>query len=212
MRITLNLSPAESMRDRLALAWAIPATVAGLAAVIVFGRASLNEYREYHVIQSQLAAVRARSDGMRNQEAALRRKLEDPAYREVLHRAQFVNALIQQRQLSLSEVSTRLAGLLPEDARFTILALASPRKPGDDYTVRMGITARNEDALETFINDLEDAPDFKDVSIVNQGFQADSSQPDQVNIICSAGYLPGTDINKGGKGEEEPASNRKSDR
>ena len=212
MRITLNLSPAASARDLLALAWAIPATIAGLAAVVLFGRASLNEYREYHVIQNQLAEVQARTDGLRNQEAAIRGKLEDPAYRDLLHRAQFVNSLIQQRQLSLAEVSARLAGLLPEDAHFTILALASPRKLGDDYTIRMGITARNEDALETFINDLEDAPDFKDVSIVNQGFQAESSQPDQVNIICSASYLPGTDINRGENGEEEPASNRKSER
>src|ERR1039458_1102360 len=148
MRITLNLSPAASARDRLALAWAIPATIAGLAAVILFGRASLNEYREYQVIQNQLAEVQARTDGLRNQEAAVRGKLEDPAYRDLLHRAQFVNSLIQQRKLSLPKVSARLAGLFPEDAHFTILVLASPRKPEDDYTIRMGITARNEDALD----------------------------------------------------------------
>ena len=87
-------------------------------------------------------------------------------------------------------MSARLAGLLPEDAHLTGLALTSPKKPGDDYMVRMGITARNEDAIETFINDLEDAPDFKDVSILNQGFQEESSQGQQVNVMCTARYLP----------------------
>jgi hypothetical protein len=74
---------------------------------------------------------------------------------------------------------------------------------GDDYMIQMGITARNEDAVETFINDLEDSPDFKDVAIINQGFQEESSQPDQVNIMCSAHYLPGIDLSTGKMSEEE---------
>ena len=176
MKITLNLSPAASARDRYALAWAVPATLVGLAALVLLGRASLHEYRDYRGIQHQLAEVQMRTEELRNQEAAIRKKLEDPAYRELLRQAQFVNKLIDQRELSLTELSARLAGLLPEDAHLTGLALTSPKKPGDDYMVRMGITAKSEDAIETFLNDLEDAPDFKDVSIINQGFQEESSQ------------------------------------
>jgi hypothetical protein len=194
MRITLNLSPAASARDRYALAWAIPATLLGLAALVLLGRASLHEYRDYRGIQHQLTEVEARAEEYRSQEAAIRKKLEDPAYRELLIRAKFVNKLIDQRELSLTELSARLAGLLPEDAHLTGLALASPKKPGEDYVVRMGITAKGEDSVETFINDLEDAPDFKDVSILNQGFQEESSQAQQVNLICTARYLPGTDL------------------
>jgi hypothetical protein len=212
MRITLNLSPAASARDRYALTWAIPATVVGLVALILLSRGSLRENREYQAVRAQLAVVQSRTDDLHNQEAAIRRKLEDPQYRELLHRSQFLNKLIGQRQLSLSQMAARLAGLLPEDARLTGLALTSPKKSGDDYTVRMGITAKNEDAIETFLNDLEDAPDFRDVSITNQGFQEDSSQPEQVNIICSASYLPGADITTEKTSAEEPAPNRKSNR
>lgn len=209
MKITLNLSHAPSARDRYALGWAIPACVVGLVAVILLGRASLHENHEYQAIRAQLVVVQSRTDDLRNQEAAIRSKLDDPQYRELLHRAQFLNKLIQQRQLSLTQVTARVAGLLPEDARLTGLALASPRKPGDDYTLRLGISAKNEDAIETFLNDLEDAPDFKDVSIINQGFQEESSQPEQVNIICSAGYLPGADITTEKTSAEESASNHK---
>jgi len=193
MKITLNLSLQASARDRYALAWTIPTTVAALAVLFLLGRASRQEYRDYRDIQIQVAEVQKRAEELRNQEAAARRKLEYPAYRETLRQAGFVNDLIAQRQLSMSDLSARLAGLLPPDAHLTGLQLSSPKKPEDDYMVRMGITARGEDPVETFINDLEDSPDFKDVAIINQGFQEESSQGQMVNLICTARYLPGAE-------------------
>lgn len=211
MRITLNLSPMASLRDRYALAWAVPATLIGLAALVLLGRASLHEYRDYRGIQHQVAEVQMRTGELSNQEAAIRRKLEDPAYRELLRQARFVNKLIDQRELSLTELSARLAGLLPEDAHLTGLALIPPKKPGDDNAVRMGITAKGEDAFETFLNDLEDAPDFKDVSIINQGFQEDSSQGQQVNIVCTARYLPGAEEELEKRSQEPEVGSQKSE-
>ena len=193
MKITLNLSPAPSARDRYALAWAIPAAIIGLTAAVFLYRASLREYREYRDMQTQLADVQKRVDELRIQESSIRRTLDDPAYQKLLRQSQFVNKLIDDRHLSLSALSARIAGLLPEDAQLTGLALTSPKKPGDDYDVRMGITCKNEDALETFINDLEDAPDFKDVTIINQ-VQEESSQGQGVSVISTARYLPEVDV------------------
>ena len=210
MRITLNLSPLASARDRYALVWAVPATLMGLAALVLLGRASLREFRDYRAIQLHVTEVQVRSAELSNQEAAIRRKLEDPAYKKLLTNAQFVNKLIDARQLSLTELSARLAGLLPEDAHLTGLTLIPSRKPGDDNSVRLGITAKNEDAVETFINDLEDAPDFKDVSIINQGFQQEASQGQQVSLVCTARYLPGADLGAEKTSAEESTPNRKS--
>jgi len=192
MKITLNLSPAASARDRFALAWAVPATLAGLAALVLVGRITLREYRDYQGIQVQLADVQTRADELKGQEAAIRRKLAYPAYRDLLHRATFVNKLIDEREVSLSEISARIAGLLPEDARLSGLMLSSPKKPGDDYELRMGIIAKSEDAVDTLLNDLEDDAAFKDVAIINQGF---SEEDQQVNLMCTAHYLPGVDDN-----------------
>jgi hypothetical protein len=211
MKITLNLSPQPSARDRYALAWGIPVTLLGLAAIVILGRASLHEYRNYQEIQHQLTEVQLRAEELRNQEAAIRRKLEYPAYREVLRLSKFINKLIDQREFSPTELSGRLAGFLPEDVHLTGLMVTSPKRPGDDYMVRLGITAKGEDGVETFINDLEDSPDFKDVSIINQGFQEESAQGQQVNLICTARYLPGADQEAGKTSAEEPTSNRKSD-
>jgi len=204
MKITLNLSPATSTRDRYALAWAIPATFVGLAGLVLLGRASVHEYRNYQDIQHQLTDVQMHAEELRNEEAAIRRKFDYPAYRDLLRQSLFVNKLIDQRQLSLTNLSARLAGLLPEDAHLTGLGLTSPKRSGEDYEVRMGIAAKGEEAVETFINDLEDAPDFKDVSIINQGFQEEASQGPQVNLVCTARYLPGVE-------EESEVGSQKSD-
>ena len=209
MKITLNLSPAPSLRDRYALVWAIPATLVGLAVLVVLSRSSLREYREYQGNQEQIAKVQRRSEELSRRESDIRRKLEDPVYQKLLYRAHFVNKLIDERQLSLSDLSARLAGLLPEDAHLTGLALTPPKKPGDDYAVRLGITAKGEDAVETFINDLEDSPDFKDVAIINQGFQEDTSQGQQVNLICTARYLPGVDVDAVDKSEKPKDKSQK---
>jgi hypothetical protein len=193
MKITLNLSAAASARDRYALAWAIPATLLGLAALVLLSRASLDEYRDYRGIQQQVVQIQSRANDLRSQEAAIRKKLEDPAYQKLLHKAQFVNKLIADRKFTLTEVTARLAGLLPEDARLSNLELTSPKKPGGDYSLRMGITAKGEDAIDTFLNDLEDTPDFKDVAILNQGFKEESSQDKQMILVCTARYLPGAE-------------------
>lgn len=211
MKITLNLSPAASVRDRYALAWAIPATLAGLAALVLLGRASLREFRDYRGFQRQLSEIQRRADDLHEQEVVLRNKFEDPAYREMFRRARFVNALIDQREVSLPELSARLAGLLPDEAYLTGLTLTSSKKPGEDYEVRMSISAKNEDAIEAFLNDLEDSPDFKDVAITNQGFQEESAQAGQVNIICTVRYLPGKVSETGNASAEESTSNRQSD-
>jgi hypothetical protein len=210
MKITVNLSAAPSARDRYALAWTIPVTTVGLVALVFLARASIHEYRDYRTIRSQLVELRARTAELHDRETALRTRFNDPVNRELLHRAKFVNNLIDLKELSLTDVSARLAGLLPENAHLTSLSLLSPKNPGDDYAIRMGIIARSEDAVETFVNDLEDAPDFKDVSILNQGFEEDSSLPDQVNIVCTARYLPGIDVATGKLRAEESASNSKS--
>jgi len=115
-----------------------------------------------------------------------------------------VNTIIDDKKVSLAALSARVAGLLPADAQLTGLSLMSPKKPGDDYTVRLGINARGEDAIETFINDLEDSADFKDVSIINQGFQEDTSQGEETDVTCTARYLPGAAEEAEASGPPQP--------
>jgi heme exporter protein D len=188
MRITLNLSTADGSRGRYTLAWAIPATVVGLVGLLGLGVSLAREIREYRAVQRQVAEVQQREDQLRGQEAAIRKDLENPEYGELLRQARFVNSLIDQKQLSVTELAAQFADLMPEDARLNGLSLAAK---GEDLMVHFTIAAKSEEAIETFLGDLEDAPDFKDVTIINQGFQEAGAQPGQVSVACAARYLPG---------------------
>lgn len=201
MRIILNLSAADSSRNRYALVWGIPATLVGLLGLVLLVVSGNRQIREYHGVQSQVAEVRQREDELRKKEAGIRKDLEKPEYRAMLGEARFVNSLIDQKQLSLTGLAARIADLLPDEARLTGLALTSRE---GEMVVRMSISGKSEEAVETFLSDLEDAPDFKDVTIINQGFQEEGVQSGQVNIACTAHYLPGAAVAEPEVKSQEP--------
>jgi len=194
MHITLNLAPAESARDRYALAWGMPVALAGAAVLVLAGRGALHEFREYRDVARQVAEARQHVGDLRAQEEAVRRNFAEPANGELLRRANFVNLLIDQRRLSVAELCARLAELLPRDARLTGLALSASGEAANGYSIKLGIAAKSEEAVESFLNDLEDAADFREVAIINEGFLEESSQAGQVNITCTARYIPGSGI------------------
>jgi hypothetical protein len=77
---------------------------------------------------------------------------------------------------------------MPDEVRLTGLALAPE---GQELAVRFVITGKSEEAIERFLSDLEDSPHFKDVAIVNQGFEQTGAASELENIACTAHYLPG---------------------
>ncbi len=188
MRITLNLSAADSARDRFALAWAVPATLFGLAGLVVLGVSMAREFRAYRAVQGQVAEIQRRHDQLHAREATIRRQLEKPEYSDLLRRTRYINALIDKKQLSLTDLAGRLGDLLPDEVRLTGLMLAQQK---EDLMLRMTISGKSAEAVEAFLSDLSDAPDFKDVTLINQGFQVESAQPGQVVVGCTARYLPG---------------------
>ncbi len=188
MRITLNFAAAESWRDRYALAWAIPATLVGALGLVLLGVAVVRQTHQAHAIQREAAEVQQREKQLRAEEMALRKELSDPQHAGLLRQARFVNSLLDQKDLSLTELVKEVASILPNDAHLTELALVRQEKAP---IVRFSITAKSEEALETFLNDLEDSPDFQDVAILNQGFQDAGPKPGALSVVCVARYLPG---------------------
>ncbi len=188
MKVVLNLAIPPSARERYALYWAIPATllgVAGLAFLLLF---TVRSYREYKAVQKSVAEQQGRENTLRAQEMALRKQLEEPQSRRLLDDAQFVNELIEKKRVSLSSLATDITDLMPDEVRLTGLALVPE---GQELAVRFVITGKSEEAVERFLSDLEDSPHFKDVAIVNQGFEQTGAASELENIACTAHYLPG---------------------
>jgi Tfp pilus assembly protein PilN len=188
MKVVLNLAIPPSARERYALYWAIPATllgVTGLAFLLLF---TVRSFREYRAVQKSVAEQQGRENTLRAQEMALRKQLEEPQSRRLLDDAQFVNALIEKKRVSLTGLATDITDLMPDEVRLTGLALAPE---GQELAVRFVITGKSEEAIERFLSDLEDSPHFKDVAIVNQGFEQTGAASELENIACTAHYLPG---------------------
>jgi Tfp pilus assembly protein PilN len=188
MKVVLNLAIPPSARERYALYWAIPATllgVAGLAFLLLF---TVRSFREYKGVQKSIAEQQGRENTLRAQEMALRKQLEEPESRRLLDDVQFVNDLIEKKRVSLSSLATDITDLMPDEVRLTGLALVPE---GQELAVRFVITGKSEEAVERFLSDLEDSPHFKDVAIVNQGFEQTGAASELENIACTAHYLPG---------------------
>ncbi len=194
MKVALNLAIPPSARERYALYWAIPATllgVTGLAFLLLF---TVRSFREYRAVQKSVAEYQERENALRAQEMALRRQLEEPESRRLLDDVQFVNALIEKKRFSLTDLAADITDLIPDEVRLTGLALAPE---GQELAVRFVITGKSEEAIERFLSNLEDSPHFKDVAIINQGFEEAGAASELENIACTAHYLAGESESSG---------------
>ena len=168
MKVALNLAIPPSARERYALYWAIPATLLGLTGLAFLLVFTVRSFREYRAVQKSVAAHQGRENALRAQEMALRKRLEEPEARQLLNDVQFVNALIDKKRFSLTDLAADITDLMPDEVRLTGLALAPE---GQELAVRFVITGKSEEAIERFLSNLEDSPHFKDVAIINQGFE-----------------------------------------
>jgi len=188
MKLTLNLSTTPSPHERYALAWAIPTAVIALAGLVLLSLLAVRNFREYRSVHRSVLESEQTEARLRTQEMALRRDLEQPQLQEVYRQAQFVNALIDQKQFSLTELTEKVSKLLPGDVRLTSLAFSRAEK---DPVVRFTVAGNDEEAVETFLSRLEDSADFADVAILNQGFGQEGAGGGPVIITCVARYAGG---------------------
>jgi len=188
MRVTLNLAIPPSARERYALLWAIPATLLGIAGLVLIILFSVRAYRQYTVVHASVVRYQDRDNALRAQEMALRRVLEEPASRRLLNDVQFINALIKAKQVSLTSLAADITKLIPDDVRLGSLSM---QPDGRELAVHFVITGKNAEAIERFLSDLEDSPHFKDVAIINEGLEETGANTELENIACTAHYVAG---------------------
>jgi Tfp pilus assembly protein PilN len=188
MRVNLNLAVAARASERYALHWAIPATLLGVAGLVLILLFTFRSFREYKGVETSVGEYQERENAVRAQEMALRRQLEEPQSRRLLDDVRFINALIEQKRITLTGLATDITELIPDGVRLTALAMAPE---GQELAIRFVITGKNDEAIEHFLSSLEDSPHFKDVAITNQGFEEAGAASELENIACTAHYLVG---------------------
>lgn len=188
MKVSLNLAIAPSRRQRYALAWAAPLTVLALAGLAFLCVSTVRGAREYRRIHLDRLKLEAREAALNKAEVDLRKDLEQPQFRKLFREIQFVNALIEKKQISLTTLAGRVNKLLPVSVRLAGLSLT---QSGQDRVVRFVVVGGSEEAVENFLINLEDSSDFKDPVIINPNIEEVGDAPGQVMITCTARYLGG---------------------
>jgi Tfp pilus assembly protein PilN len=185
MKITLNLAALPSRRERYAFAWAVPLSVLGAVMLVYLAMLAVGNIREYRNIKDEISRQQETKRQLAAQEENIKREIGRPEYQTVSRQAQFINSLIEEKEISAADLTLKVSELMPGTVRLTSFGLSQSQ----GTAVRFAVVGRDEDALEDFLTALEDSPDFRDVAVVDQGFQSQSDPNSPVTITCTATYV-----------------------
>lgn len=187
MKVYFNLAVAPDRRERYALAWAVPTLAAGLVVLVWLAFTSIRDVRRSHRAGQSLAQLHSQEAAINSKEAGLRRQVDRPEYRSMIRKTEFVNQVISRRQFSLTNLTFKVSKLLPPSTRLNGLALASASAPKPE--VQFAVMGKDEESIETFLNNLEGSSDFSDVVIKSQGFRGGGGGPQEIALVCTARYV-----------------------
>lgn len=187
MKISLNLALSESLRQRYGLVWAIPVALGALAFLVYSLILAAHDLSEYSLRHRSADNLEAQVTQLRAREVAALRDLQRPEYVRLLTQTTYVNSLIDQKQLSMTELVAKVTRLLSPEVRLTSLQFSQPS--GQPF-VHLSVESNREQALLDFENKLEESDDFTDVTVAQQGFaqKGSSAAP---GISCTAIYVGG---------------------
>jgi len=186
MKVSLNLATVASPRERYALVWAAPLALIGAAVFVFLSYVGVESFLEYHKITKNLNDMTQQEHELQDREAALRKELDQPRDRQVFQKAKYVNSLIDRKKMTLTQVTLKVAELMPSTVRLASMGLSSQK---EGPLVHFAVVGQSEDDLETFLGSLEDSPNFTGLAISNQGFQPSTSPGAPVSISCTARYV-----------------------
>ena len=188
MRVYFNLAVAPDRRERYALIWAVPTLVVALLVLAWLGFTSIRDVRRAHRAEQSLAQLHSQEAAINTKETGLRRQIDRPEYRSMIEKTEFVNQVISRRQFSLTDLTFKVTKLLPPSTRLEGLALASASVPKPE--VQFAVMGKDEESIETFLNNLEGSTDFSDVVIKSQGFRGGGGGgPQEIALVCTARYV-----------------------
>ena len=185
MKSLINLARIPSRHERYGLAWSIPVVLIAAVCLVVFSIIGIRNIREYRAIQNDLSRLGQRLQQSTQRESVLKNALNEPSFREVSNEAQYINSLIAAKQFSAADLVWKVSKLMPSAVRLSSMSVVAKEGP----TVQFSIVARDEQAVEAFLTALEDSPDFRDVTMVDQGFNTSGPEEGPVTVTCSARYV-----------------------
>lgn len=186
MKITLNLANPPNLHERYGLKLAVPAFFGGVLLAGLLGPYLARDYREYAELRRDVRRLETRRAELAERTRDLQASLRQPRAQGTLREVEFVNALINRKRLSLSDLTMKLAALLPPEVRLSNLIML---RAGNDSDLRFQLSGKSEEALEAFMKNLHDSPDFADPTFTSEGSEQEGPGAGTITIVCQTHYI-----------------------
>jgi hypothetical protein len=167
---------------------AVGAVLGGLAALVI-GVSAFNAFQivrlgaDYRALGARAAAAEQEATRLRGEAARIRARINPQELEGVATAAREANAIIDQRAFSWTELFGRFEATLPDDVRITAV---QPRLDRDaQFTVSIGVEARQAEDLDAFIEALEADGGFHNVLSV----QEQTSPDGLIQAIVEGAYV-----------------------
>jgi Tfp pilus assembly protein PilN len=172
------------------LTLAVPVLITGFLLGGLLGHYFLKDYHEQAHWAQNVQALDGRRAELTEETRRLQARLKEPGAQGTIHQVDFVNALIGRKRLSLPDLTTKIAALLPPDVRLTSLVMI---RSGNECDLRFQLAGRNESALETFMKNLQKSADFADPQFTTEGTTESSGPqgpvPEETTLVCQTRYI-----------------------
>lgn len=186
MKITVNLARPESHIERTVYVWA-PVLIVVTAAILAFLAISAwTEFGSYRSVHQSTLRYRAETQEMQGKQMRLAGQLRAPETLELYRQIGFLNGLIGEKRVSLSALTVEVARLVPGEARIAGLSLVSAK---DGPVVSVTVEGPSADVVGEFLDRLEAAPDFDQITVQDQSTSESGAEKGLVTLRCSARYL-----------------------
>lgn len=198
-RLNLATAPLENQRRFVAVAIGV-----GLPAVVIFVMLTAAIHSDWRSTRQRRAEAARLSSDLRDyriRRAELERFFAEPESKQVMERAAFLNALIEQRSFPWTKLFMDLERELP--AGVHVLSL-SPRMRSGNVEVHMIVGAASDLGKLEFLRTLENSAEFTGLIVVSESRPAHQEDPtDTVKLELVAQFAAAA---VAGKDKHPPAA------
>ncbi|MGH9398117.1 MAG: hypothetical protein ACRD18_14855 [Terriglobia bacterium] len=186
MRIQINLAHPESRIERSVYVWTPVVILVAAVLLVRLLFSAGHEYVQYRSVHHSALRYQAEVQEMQVKEVRLGSVLRRPETLKLYGQINFLNGLIDQKRVSLSGLTLKVARLLPAQARITGLALVETEK---GPVVDISVEGSGHAVAGEFLNNLEGSPDFDGITVTDQSFAQTGPEKGLVTLTCSARYV-----------------------
>jgi Tfp pilus assembly protein PilN len=185
LRLNLATSPLENNR-RYILTVSLAGLIA-IASLVTLGATAFGHWRANRDLREEISRLESDLRDYRAQRHDLEEFFKQPATRQLMDHAEFLNGLIEQRSFPWTRIFSSLERRLPEGVR---VESVSPRMQEGRVELRLVFGAADDAAKLRFLKTLENSPEFSRLEVVAESRPRTGDGSDQLQVEISAHYVP----------------------